>query len=214
MDVDPIRIREVLTNLVANALRYSPPDATIGVGLSRDAARRTARIEVRDRGPGLPPELVGHVFDRFARSTDSGGSGLGLAIAKYLVEAHGGAIGLDGRAGAGPRPGSSCRCRQTDPPTRPGGRRAAGDLALSRAASSGDDRERRGGRPPTYEGTVQHAIFGRIPSLSARDTGVSPDLHDTPGTSVLRPIVFGANDGLVSNLALVMGVAGRHPCPA
>ncbi len=60
---------------------------------------------------------------------------------------------------------------------------------------------------------MQHAIFGRIPSLSAHDLGVSPDLHDTPGTSVLRPIVFGANDGLVSNLALVMGVAGAAPEP-
>jgi vacuolar iron transporter family protein len=60
---------------------------------------------------------------------------------------------------------------------------------------------------------VQHAIIGRIPSLSAQDTGVSPDLHDMPGTSVLRPIVFGANDGLVSNLALVMGVAGAAPEP-
>ena len=60
---------------------------------------------------------------------------------------------------------------------------------------------------------MQHAIIGRITSLSARDTGVSPDLHDTPGTSVLRPIVFGANDGLVSNLALVMGVAGATSVP-
>jgi VIT1/CCC1 family predicted Fe2+/Mn2+ transporter len=60
---------------------------------------------------------------------------------------------------------------------------------------------------------VQHAIFGRIPSLVTDDSGVSPDLHDTPGTSVLRPIVFGANDGLVSNLALVMGVAGAQPEP-
>ncbi len=101
VDVDPIRIREVLSNLVANGLRYSPPDATIEVALSLGAGRRTARIEVRDRGPGLPPELVAHVFDRFARSADSSGSGLGLAIAKYLVEAHGGRIGLDDRAGGG-----------------------------------------------------------------------------------------------------------------
>jgi signal transduction histidine kinase len=100
-DVDPIRVREVLSNLVANALRYSPPGAPVTIGLAGEGSGRWARIEVRDRGPGLPPEVAERVFDRFARSADSGGSGLGLAIAKYLVEAHGGEIGLLSDPGTG-----------------------------------------------------------------------------------------------------------------
>ncbi len=101
LDVDPIRVREVLSNLVANALRYSPPGAPVTIALAGEGSGRWARIEVRDRGPGLPPEVADRVFDRFARSADSGGSGLGLAIAKYLVEAHGGEIGVLSVPGAG-----------------------------------------------------------------------------------------------------------------
>ena len=58
-------------------------------------------MEVRDSGPGLAPEVADHVFDRFAKSTDLGGSGLGLAIARFLVEAHGGEIGLASPPGGG-----------------------------------------------------------------------------------------------------------------
>jgi signal transduction histidine kinase len=94
IEVDPIRIREVLTNLVANALRYTPHDGTVTIAGRTEPDERWLRIEVHDTGPGLAPEVADHVFDRFAKSSDSDGSGLGLAIARYLVEAHGGEIGL------------------------------------------------------------------------------------------------------------------------
>jgi signal transduction histidine kinase len=94
IEVDPIRIREVLTNLVANALRYAPAGTAVTIAGRIEPGDRWLRIEVRDSGPGLAPEVAEHVFDRFAKSSDSDGSGLGLAIARYLVEAHGGEIGL------------------------------------------------------------------------------------------------------------------------
>jgi two-component system sensor histidine kinase BaeS len=101
LDVDPIRIREVLSNLVANALRYTPAGGTVTISAATELDGGWLRVEVRDTGPGLAPDVAEHVFDRFARTADSGGSGLGLAIARYLVEAHGGQIGLESRPEGG-----------------------------------------------------------------------------------------------------------------
>ena len=94
LEVDPIRIREVLSNLVANALRYTPAGGQVAIAIALEDGGRWLRVEVRDHGPGLDPAVAATVFDRFAKSADSGGSGLGLAIARHLVEAHGGEIGL------------------------------------------------------------------------------------------------------------------------
>ena len=83
-------MREVLANLVANALRYVGPAGTVRIG-----GRPTPdgiELEVVDDGPGIPAELLPTVFDRFAKSSDSRGSGLGLAIARAIVESHGGRI--------------------------------------------------------------------------------------------------------------------------
>jgi signal transduction histidine kinase len=88
IDVDPVRIGEVLSNLVANALRHTP--RTGAVAVRAEATPEGVSFVVTDTGPGIPAEDLPHVFDRFWRSVDSGGSGLGLAIAKHLVEAHGG----------------------------------------------------------------------------------------------------------------------------
>lgn len=90
LDIDPVRIRQVLDNLVANALRYTPEGGHVTLSLNESAG--DIEIEVRDTGRGMAPEEVGRMFERFAKSADSGGSGLGLAIAKSLVEAHGGSI--------------------------------------------------------------------------------------------------------------------------
>lgn len=92
LDVDPVRIREVLANLVANALRHTPSGGSIIVDARLAADKAAVEIEVRDTGSGIDPSLLPHVFDRFAKSADSRGSGLGLAIARGLVEAHGGSI--------------------------------------------------------------------------------------------------------------------------
>ncbi len=94
-DLDPVRIREVLSNLLANALRYAPPATAIEVALTLNATRTHATITVADAGPGIAPEVRARLFERFAKSADSRGSGLGLAIARGLVEAHGGTIAAE-----------------------------------------------------------------------------------------------------------------------
>ena len=90
IEVDGLRIGEVLSNLVANALRHTPAGGEVRV-----TARPTeegVEFAVADTGTGIDPERLPHVFDRFSRSPDSPGAGLGLAIARSLVEAHGGRI--------------------------------------------------------------------------------------------------------------------------
>jgi signal transduction histidine kinase len=90
LDVDRVRIGEVLANLVTNALRYTPRGGAVTISAER--APNGVALAVTDTGPGIPSEQLSHVFDRFAKSTESRGSGLGLAIARSLVEAHGGSI--------------------------------------------------------------------------------------------------------------------------
>ena len=97
LEIDPVRIREVLSNLMANALRHTPPGGTITVGGSTTADGVT--LTVRDTGPGIDAELLPHVFDRFVKGAGSRGSGLGLAIARGLVEAHGGTVSVESTAG-------------------------------------------------------------------------------------------------------------------
>jgi len=102
-NVDPQRVREVLTNLLSNALRYTPRGGEVIVG-SRESSRDVETgitIFVEDNGPGIEAAALTHIFDRFYKSSDSGGMGLGLSIAKYLVEAHGGRIWAESEVGKG-----------------------------------------------------------------------------------------------------------------
>ncbi len=101
---DPTRIQQVLANLLDNAAKYSPPGSPIHLTLAADDVRVT--LGVHDRGPGISPEHVQHIFDRFyrigdARIRSTGGIGLGLAICRGLVEAHGGRLWLDSQPGQG-----------------------------------------------------------------------------------------------------------------
>jgi len=102
-NVDPQRIREVLLNLLSNAVRYTPPGGEIRVRLTeaRSGPERDITISVEDSGPGIDADILPHVFDRFYKSSDSGGMGLGLSIAKYLVEAHNGKIWAESEVGKG-----------------------------------------------------------------------------------------------------------------
>jgi two-component system sensor histidine kinase BaeS len=100
LDVDPVRTREVLSNLVANALRYTPSGGRVALS-GAVAAPGRVRLSVTDTGTGIAPDVLPHVFDRFWKSPDSRGSGLGLPIAKNLVEAHGGEIGAESPPGGG-----------------------------------------------------------------------------------------------------------------
>jgi len=99
IDMDPVRIREVLANLVANALRHTPSGGRVTVAGSTDTG--WIRLEVRDTGRGVDPALLPYIFDRFVTGDDSRGSGLGLAIARQLVVAHGGEIGAESMLGTG-----------------------------------------------------------------------------------------------------------------
>ena len=107
LDVDPVRIREVLGNLVANALRHTPSAGRVDVIARAPAGDRghtapaTVEILVRDTGSGIDPELLPHVFDRFARGAGSSGTGLGLSIARGLIELHGGTISATTPPGGG-----------------------------------------------------------------------------------------------------------------
>ncbi len=99
---DERQIRQVLDNLLVNALRHTPPTAEVRivVGTRMHNDRNVVRIDVVDSGPGMPPEVAEHAFDRFyqsdpARTRASGNTGLGLSIARAIVEAHGGEISLD-----------------------------------------------------------------------------------------------------------------------
>ena len=90
-DADPTRVREVLENLLSNAIRYTPDGGSVTVGAQRDGNAMIA-VTVTDTGRGVSAEELPRLFERFHRSPDSRGTGLGLAIARDLVRAHGGEI--------------------------------------------------------------------------------------------------------------------------
>jgi signal transduction histidine kinase len=104
--IDQKRIGQVITNLLTNALRYTPAGGTIEVGAQRQGSM--IEVWVQDTGPGIPQKDLPHIFDRFyrvdkSRSRETGGTGLGLAIAKKFVEAHGGSIRAESASGKGTR---------------------------------------------------------------------------------------------------------------
>jgi signal transduction histidine kinase len=103
IEADPVRLAEVLANLVTNALRHTPSGGSVIVRVG--PASRGVTFAVEDTGPGIDPDLLPTVFDRFTGSDHPDGTGLGLAIAKRLVEAHGGTIA----ATRGERGGTSIR---------------------------------------------------------------------------------------------------------
>jgi len=90
LEADPLRLAEILANLVANAVRHTPKDGRVGVHVT--GGDRSTSFEVTDTGSGIPEDQLPFVFDRFVTAADTGGTGLGLSIAKRLVEAHSGAI--------------------------------------------------------------------------------------------------------------------------
>lgn len=102
---DSDRLRQVLANLIDNAVKYGRVDGHVAVR-GRELAGQRVELSVRDDGPGIPPEAKARVFERFyrvdkARSRDQGGTGLGLAIVKNVVQAHGGDVRVESTPGSG-----------------------------------------------------------------------------------------------------------------
>ena len=102
---DPTRVRQILTNLIGNAVKFTT-SGSVAVRCLYDGAARMLRYEVVDTGPGIPPDRIGRLFQRFSQVDAStnrvfGGTGLGLAICKGLAEAMGGAVGVLSMPGEG-----------------------------------------------------------------------------------------------------------------
>jgi two-component system OmpR family sensor kinase len=101
---DAQRLRQLIANLIDNAIRHTPEDGAIVLSLSREGD--WARLDVEDTGEGIPAKHLPHIFERFyrvdrARSRDRGGAGLGLAIVKQIAEQHGGRVAARSEAGGG-----------------------------------------------------------------------------------------------------------------
>ena len=102
---DPVKLSWVISNLVGNALRYTPSGGTIRVAAS--ATDRATRLEVTDSGPGIPADMKDYIFERFVQygsdGHEKGSAGLGLSIVKEIVEAHGGRIFVENANSHGAR---------------------------------------------------------------------------------------------------------------
>jgi two-component system phosphate regulon sensor histidine kinase PhoR len=102
---DSNRLEQVLANLVDNAIKYGRAQGAVTVG-GKQSDDGKIEIFVQDDGPGIPPESLDHVFERFyrvdkARSREQGGTGLGLSIVKHIVQAHGGDVRVESELGKG-----------------------------------------------------------------------------------------------------------------
>jgi signal transduction histidine kinase len=103
--VDAAKVHDILRNLVENAVNYTQPGGTVQASASLVQGQLT--VQVTDNGPGIPPEDLGRVFERFYRVDKSrgrpGGTGLGLAIVKHLAGLHGGSVRAENRPTGGAR---------------------------------------------------------------------------------------------------------------
>jgi two-component system OmpR family sensor kinase len=100
------KLRQILTNLIGNAIRFTPEGTPIEIATYGDKARGVAVLEIIDHGEGIPPQVRDKIFQRFwradsSRTRDTGGSGLGLAIVAAIIAAHQGTIGISETAGGG-----------------------------------------------------------------------------------------------------------------
>jgi signal transduction histidine kinase len=116
---DPVRLRQAIENLLSNALKVQPPDDAVVVHVS--SCESWAMVTVEDRGPGIPPDVLPRLFQRFTSGPGSVGLGLGLYLARGITEAHAGSLEVDSAPGRGTRftmrlplePSSVARCVRT-----------------------------------------------------------------------------------------------------
>ncbi len=105
VQADPVKLSQVLGNLLENALKYTPKNSRIELS-ARPEAEDSVEIVVRDNGPGIPGADLPHIFERFyrvdkGRSRETGGTGLGLSIVKHIVQLHGGRVWVESQPGQG-----------------------------------------------------------------------------------------------------------------
>ncbi|CAN5764569.1 hypothetical protein BH09PSE5_BH09PSE5_35980 [soil metagenome] len=103
-DIDPFRIQQVVRNVLANAVRFSPEGSSVAIDVVQKLGN-TVEIRVRDHGPGIPPDEIENIFEAFVQSSrtrdGSGGTGLGLTISRKIMSAHGGSIHASNAASGG-----------------------------------------------------------------------------------------------------------------
>jgi signal transduction histidine kinase len=103
VDADPELVEQLLLVLLENAVKYTPPRGRVRASVTADSS--SCDVTIRDTGPGIAPEILPHVFERFYRADPSrarqGGSGLGLAIARSIADAHGADLSIDSSVGEG-----------------------------------------------------------------------------------------------------------------
>jgi two-component system OmpR family sensor kinase len=115
VDGDPVRLRQALDNLVANALAYGGAD----VHVRATRANGVVRLSISDAGPGIPPGEEARIFEPGVRlARENPGSGIGLALTRAIVEAHGGTVSVESRPGAGATFTIAVPERSTQPDTR------------------------------------------------------------------------------------------------
>jgi len=104
LTVDEVKVRQVLVNLIVNAIKFSPRDTPVLLGAHLDGT--FVRVEVTDRGPGIAPDTATHIFELFGQNVPEdadtrGGLGIGLHLVKRITELHGGHVGVNSRPGEG-----------------------------------------------------------------------------------------------------------------
>jgi len=161
-NVDPVAFERIVSNLVSNAVKYTPRDGTISIHLEVDD---TLRLSVLDTGPGIDKDLAERLFGRFERAAGSdrrkAGTGIGLALVKQLVEAH------DGIVTAIPRPTGGSEFRVTLPLSR---------IALAKPVVAGTSTSLRTTHAPTHvEGTIASGTVFTPPGLSAGTIVIAED---------------------------------------
>ena len=104
--LDTARVEQVLTNLIGNAIKYSPQGGTIHITIHEETAREVLRIDVQDQGIGIPKQQQAQIFGRFIRADNAlawgiSGTGLGLYLCRELVERQGGQLWFESEEGVG-----------------------------------------------------------------------------------------------------------------
>lgn len=228
---DRARLTQVIVNLLDNADRHSPAGGVVRVDARVDGSDWV--LDVRDDGPGIPPEQRHRIFQRFG-STDptSGGSGLGLAIARWVVEMHGGRIdALDAEAGAHlalrlPRtpvfPSSKPSPSPAASADTPAPRAAAAPAVVAHAATG----RHTPSSSPTQESTMSSAVAPTVPSVPSVPPAAPrpdfwgrfwPERHCGPqvailaaaaGVGIIGSVLLPLMNGVGLAVSLVMGLGG------